>query len=144
MPYCTKCLKPLDDSKFDKDPRYSDRLTTICKQCKKIRTKNRRYNYTFARRFNSYRGMALRRGISFALSKVDFEALWQKPCVYCGAEITTIGIDRVDNDRGYVQGNVVPCCSDCNWMKGQKSYVEFIERCNAIVFWANAAIARRE
>jgi hypothetical protein len=37
------------------------------------------------------------------------------------------GIDRKNNANGYSRNNVVPCCSDCNYMKKAKSYKEFIE-----------------
>ena len=28
-----------------------------------------------------------------------------------------IGVDRLNNNRGYVKGNVAPCCAPCNYMK---------------------------
>lgn len=36
-----------------------------------------------------------------------------KPCVYCG-DTYRIGADRIDNDKGHIIGNIVPCCYDCN------------------------------
>lgn len=37
------------------------------------------------------------------------------------------GIDRVDNDKGYVPGNVSPCCWVCNIAKGTMSLDEWAE-----------------
>jgi hypothetical protein len=42
------------------------------------------------------------------------------------------GIDRIDSSAGYVPSNVVPCCHDCNFMKGSLGYDEFFDRVAAI------------
>lgn len=34
-------------------------------------------------------------------------------CVYCGDNYR-IGCDRIDNNRGHIKSNVVPCCVECN------------------------------
>ena len=44
----------------------------------------------------------------------------------------TWGLDRVDNSRGYQADNVVPCCADCNYMKGQMSQEAFLHAALAI------------
>ena len=36
-----------------------------------------------------------------------------KPCVYCG-DTKRIGCDRIDNTKGHIMSNVVPCCIECN------------------------------
>lgn len=63
--------------------------------------------------------------------------IMQSPCHYCGRVgsrrnkrlgIEFNGIDRKDNSIGYVDGNVVPCCSYCNYFKGSRGYTEFIDR----------------
>jgi len=69
--------------------------------------------------------------ISFAL----FKNLVLLPCEYCGALLSKNipdysnnekmsdivihinGIDRIDSSKGYVEGNVVPCCAACNRAK---------------------------
>lgn len=55
-------------------------------------------------------------GREWALSFAEFFALRSGPCSYCGGPLspTGCGLDRLDNARGYVLGNVVPCCNDCN------------------------------
>lgn len=37
------------------------------------------------------------------------------------------GIDRINNDNGYIAGNVVACCFPHNRMKGKLSQSKFIE-----------------
>jgi len=80
---------------------------------------------------------ALRRGIVFELALDEFKALAQKDCVYCGAPpaprkqkthygaFVCNGIDRENNDRGYVKGNSVPCCPTCNFAKAGMTVDEF-------------------
>lgn len=42
------------------------------------------------------------------------------PCHYCGNEDlgAGLGLDRLDNARGYDEGNLVPCCARCNEARG--------------------------
>lgn len=82
-----------------------------------------------------------RRGWDFHLTLPQLKAVTQLPCSYCGKEPSNIyrlkykvdgkyqrgvdpsmeirwsGLDRVDSAKGYVHGNVVPCCGECNGMK---------------------------
>jgi deferrochelatase/peroxidase EfeB len=43
------------------------------------------------------------------------------------------GLDRVDNNRGYVFSNVVSCCFKCNQMKGKLSVQEFLNHIIKVV-----------
>jgi len=90
----------------------------------------------------SYQGGATRRGHAFKLSLGECIFLFNSNCYYCGAEPANIkrsgtgryvynGIDRVENDVGYVGTNVVACCSACNYAKGTRGlpeYLEWVER----------------
>ena len=82
--------------------------------------------------FYRYRKGAHKRGISFDLSYQQFLFFWQQSCFYCGDDIETIGLDRVDNSIGYSEANVVPCCYRCNVMKQTDSVEEFVARCQRI------------
>lgn len=42
------------------------------------------------------------------------------------------GLDRVDNNRGYVDGNVVACCIRCNYSKRNSPVEEFLQMCRMI------------
>lgn len=39
--------------------------------------------------------------------------IFHKPCIYCG-DTKNIGCDRIDNSKGHIKSNVVPCCYSCN------------------------------
>jgi hypothetical protein len=36
------------------------------------------------------------------------------PCTYCEDASGKIGLDRVDNTKGHIKSNIVPCCPTCN------------------------------
>lgn len=68
-------------------------------------------------RFVRGRGNALRRKKEFTLTFEEYSALIANPCAYCDKSIageSGLGLDRLDNQLGYVQGNCAPCCSSCN------------------------------
>ena len=88
---------------------------------------NKAYHSSPRGRFSSYRSNAKKRNIPFLLTEEEFKGFWQKPCVYCGAEIETIGLDRVDSSGPYHIDNVVPCCWPCNENKGTRSLKEWTE-----------------
>jgi len=64
------------------------------------------------------------RGIPFDLSLCSFRNLLRrKKCPYTGEDLITHGkdntasIDRIDNSRGYVCGNVIACSITANSLK---------------------------
>jgi len=40
--------------------------------------------------------------------------------------IMVSGVDRLNNDLGYIAGNCVPCCPECNYKKNNYSILEFL------------------
>lgn len=78
----------------------------------------------------TYKLNAKKRGLEYGLTDKQFEEITQKDCYYCGAKPKTIstlnngngdykynGIDRINNNKGYIIGNIVPCCRKCNRAK---------------------------
>jgi hypothetical protein len=63
---------------------------------------------------------AVTREIPFRLTETEFIEIKKGNCYLCGKENSFIhknGIDRVDNDIGYVKHNCQACCSSCNYLK---------------------------
>lgn len=74
-------------------------------------------------------------GHEWNISLSDFTELISKRCYYCEGKIAEVGsgLDRMDNSKGYVYGNVVPCCRDCNLMKNSLlTFDEMVAAMNAI------------
>lgn len=83
---------------------------------------------------------AKKRNIPFELSISLVTSIAKQPCHYCGVVggnfkttknckegIRYNGMDRLNSQLGYTPENVVPCCRDCNFMKGTKTREEFLE-----------------
>jgi hypothetical protein len=95
--------------------------------------------------FNRYLFRAKRKGYEFHLSKEEFFEIAKQDCFYCGEPPKQIackekkypfiynGIDRIDNSKGYIRGNIVPCCGVCNKMKLEMSVDEFKDRMKIIL-----------
>lgn len=85
--------------------------------------------------FNSYLYRASKKELEFALTKEQFTKFTIEKCYYCGKEASNIhnnGVDRKDNEIGYIIENCVSCCSQCNYMKGSLIENEFIETCKKV------------
>jgi organic radical activating enzyme len=78
---------------------------------------------------------AYTRGILFTLSEADFERLIIQSCIYCGFHSASRlnGIDRIDNNKGYLLSNCIPCCKMCNVIKNMQHPLEFLDKVNGIV-----------
>lgn len=73
-------------------------------------------------RFKKSIRAAKARGIEWTLTFEDFISISSQPCYYCSNEFCRpveigCGLDRIDNCKGYVLGNVVPCGKDCNTLR---------------------------
>lgn len=67
------------------------------------------------------------RGHEWRLTPTEYEALRAQPCTVCSGQIGehSVGVDRLDNSRGYSIDNLRPCCGPCNVARG----------CRAIKDW---------
>lgn len=109
------------------DPAYRDKVRAQYKKYnEKRKSENYKYRrgpkgqYLYAKRVAGYDGK------EFNLSDVEFKELREKPCYYCGGPLpeTGIGLDRIDNAKGYIRGNVLPACGPCNQTRNKFYSVE--------------------
>lgn len=90
--------------------------------------------------FGSYKRNAKIKQISFRLTKKEFTQMIFEKCYYCGSPPATHfkkwrakekcfynGIDRLDNRQGYIKTNVVTCCKQCNYKKGDQHIDDFLK-----------------
>lgn len=108
----------------------------------------------------SYKKAARNRGFSWNLSKEQFRDLISKNCFWCDnqpkpwniyikrdgtrsrkianekyieqAWVNINGVDRINSGIGYEPNNVVPCCSECNIAKSDRSAKDFFEHCKRV------------
>jgi hypothetical protein len=88
----------------------------------------------------SYKASAKKRNLEFNLTNDEIKAIVTKPCYYCNffpykehnqnpyqyVDLYN-GIDRKDNDKGYILDNCIPSCTICNRAKNDLTYSEFLE-----------------
>ncbi len=86
-------------------------------------------------RYKTYKQNAMSRNLNFEITFEEFCLLWQKPCTYCGSEIKTIGLDRINNNEPYYSSNLTPCCTNCNKMKEKMTVKEFLSQCEKITIF---------
>ena len=89
------------------------------------------------KKFAQYKESAKKRKIKFEITYSQFLRYWGKSCSYCGNTIKTIGLDRVDNTKGYRIDNIVSCCAVCNRMKMKDTAKDFINHCKRVSRWNN-------
>jgi hypothetical protein len=103
------------------------------KNKEKVLTNNANWrNLTFNGRLSTYKRGANYRNIQWDLTDEEFASFWNKECYYCGDEIKTVGIDRIDSTKGYDINNTVPCCTQCNIIKMDYTQHEFLTKIKQI------------
>jgi 5-methylcytosine-specific restriction endonuclease McrA len=97
------------------------------------------YIPAFRQVFRDYLLGAWRQEREFSLTPAEVWQITQSNCHYCGTppsttskyrtaqNVTYNGLDRVDNEGGYVTGNVVACCRHCNSMKSSLPVEVFLD-----------------
>ena len=93
--------------------------------------------------YNTCENSAKIRDLEFNISKDDFIFLSQQPCRYCGeapartrrhksGNFVYWGLDRIENNRGYLNDNCCAACPQCNRMKLTQSFSEFMAHVDRI------------
>lgn len=85
------------------------------------------FSSAVAKKFLNLQKSAKGRGIPFDLSIQSVINLKKaKKCFYTGKALTpdNLSVDRIDNDKGYVKGNVVACDHAFNLKKGRLTLQE--------------------
>jgi hypothetical protein len=135
-----------------------DNVTTACRLCNKIKFTfevNDFINYCIniskyypckekstvknLRDYNKWLDINSKRKLSgknmeINITENDFNEILGYKCYYCANNNSDkIGIDRIDSTKGYIDGNMVSCCSRCNLMKNTSDLTDFIDKVNKIV-----------
>lgn len=127
---CTKCRKVKPLSEF---PIYNGKVNSHCKQCR--RDYGARYRNTPKGIYHNIKNReALRKRKPFKITEEEFLKWFEvqsKQCYYCGiswenahlmrkhfgAHGVQLSVDCMENDKGYVLGNIVLACDRCNFIK---------------------------
>lgn len=67
------------------------------------------------------------------MSTAEVLALITQPCVHCGTTDAPRGLDRIDNAKPHVRGNVAPSCAPCNFARGDRFTFEEMKRIGVVI-----------
>ena len=141
---CIKCKEIKELSEFGKCKNKPDGINYYCKKCENERTSAYKktnpeqhrvgilnYGRSNKKRFNNGKNRAKTRGYIWEITIEQWESIiFPNLCHYCNKKLGLVaghGLDRKDNDKGYILDNVVPCCKICNETKSNKlSYDEML------------------
>ena len=145
--YCKQCEKEKNNARepqykltrkrYRQTDKYKEIKRLYYKNNKKIiLSNNREWRQSKKGRLYLYKMGAKSRNIEQLLSDNEFYKLQQLPCAYCGSDIDTIGIDRINNNLPYEPNNIIPCCTTCNIMKKDLSREGFLNHIKRIYQYA--------
>lgn len=146
MKVCNRCSKDLieGDSWYKWSAKKHDYVCRACfgsrfksrpkyKQQRKTSTVKKIFDRVLSLKITNMMQGAKKRHIENLLSYEQIGNLMKNSCSYCGYNDSYVGVDRVDSSVGYVAGNVVSCCTKCNFAKNEFSVADFIAHCQKIV-----------
>lgn len=88
------------------------------------------------KKFQRIKKCAIERNINFSLSRDEVINLTKNNCYLCDKPSTIEapnGLDRLDNNKGYVLDNVLSCCKYCNFGKNILTGQEYIDHCKKVI-----------
>jgi hypothetical protein len=94
-----------------------------------------------------YKSRANRKNLEFTLSFQEFDEITSSNCYYCDETPKNKkyangdkkvfcfynGVDRFNNGEGYTKNNSLPCCGECNKMKLDLSFNDFLNKIQKIL-----------
>lgn len=139
---CTHCGNDFEsfNTRYNKDSLSckdcsSKQLVQDEKRKNRIRNYKEESNNNITGYYKDYIIRASKKGLEIRFDFDDFSKLVTSSCYYCNhkSDLETIGIDRVDNSKGYILENCVPCCWNCNRIKHVYHQEFFIEKCKIMI-----------
>lgn len=139
---CSICKLTKEAAAFfpEKEGRKLNGLSSRCKECNKLRTREWKNNHPHRRWAMSARNThRLRFEVQFTLDWLYEKALCAPNCPWCGIvmdynarrEWNSPSLDRIWNDKVLTQDNVIIVCWRCNAAKGTdtlESYMSWLHK----------------
>jgi len=131
--WCKKCENAMNTSYYNenKEKLIANNKLYYKNHIEKMHDRNRVQKRSVQGRFKRGVDSAKKRNLSWNITLEQWQNLIiDNKCHYCNGALpeTGCGLDRTNNNLGYMIGNVVPCCTDCNTLKSNIfTYEEFSE-----------------
>lgn len=131
--YFKKYRENNKDKKSKQDKKYyennCDKIKNRASEYRELhknecREYNKKYIHTDDGRYSKAKSYAKFKNKTFTLTKKEYINEINKPCYYCNNILSdkskfSIGLDRMNNNKGYEIDNVVSCCKICNTLKNK-------------------------
>jgi hypothetical protein len=146
------CVKINTELKFENFLKNIEHICVYNKLSPTAKTNNSILNYV-SMSYKEYIASANKRSYNFELSEDEFYEIIRNPCYICGIMnkydknnklIHRNGIDRFDNEIGYIKDNCKTCCSLCNYLKRDSSYNTFMQQIKKIYEYRCIAYNRQK
>jgi len=96
-------------------------------------------------RYSRAKHNAKKRNKIFEISLEEFTENCNQKCYYCKGYFPPCkqgsGMDRIDNNKGYVTNNILPCCGFCNAFRSNKLSVEETQKLISLLKQLRSPIA---
>ena len=102
---CPLCGEKRDAKKF-----YT---YSFCRECQNERNRSLykiRINQKLITRYKNYRHKDIKNNYPNTISKDKAIQLMQTECYWCKS-VVQLGLDRIDNNKGHSEDNIVVCCN---------------------------------
>ena len=121
---CQICKSIIVGKKFICKTCYSRQLMSKLYQKDKEKRKQRAKDYrrTEVGSFNVTKSNALKDNKEWDLTIDEFKKIRSiGHCFYCLGDLPKVcgGLDRIDNNKGYIVGNIILACENCNKFRGK-------------------------
>jgi hypothetical protein len=120
---CTACGQLKSAEEFHKHAQCKGGRNSVCKVCRIPKSKaNYQQSKKELRLFNAAKGRAAAKGREFNLELQDI--VIPERCPVLGIPMTRPSLDRIDNNKGYVKGNVRVISYRANVLKNDATVEE--------------------
>jgi hypothetical protein len=113
---CRECHRERKRGRDNRSDRWGQMTD---EQRAKAKARNRRYLKTDKGRA-VYLRKAYERVDACDMTTEEVLAMIVQPCVHCGTTDIPRGLDRIDNGKPHIKGNVAPSCAPCNFARGDR------------------------
>lgn len=139
---CSKCHqeKPITEFQYGRKGTPQEYRFSYCNACRKKQTYdnlNKSFDSWFKDKYNRCKAHAVRENVPFTLSYDYFKEIYEKQnhkCFYLDCDMEwgvnkgksrySISLDKVIPEKGYIEGNVVFCCTKMNTCKSDLTLEE--------------------
>ena len=132
---CVSCCDMCNYMKhLDNDKMFIGKIQHILNHMKIIQDPDYKYQNILSDScsddYYGYKSRAInRKKLIFDITIEEYEKLCSEECYMCGkvtCKTHVNGIDRIDNNIGYNKDNCLPCCYECNKLKGEYEIKDLI------------------